>query len=263
MHPLDYVLTKQPHSIRAVFVSDLHLSADTPKLSAAFLALVDDLIALPNLHALYVVGDFLDGWLGNDALKYSLWLIPIINKLKRLSQTCHIYVMRGNRDFLISQRLCSKFNGILIDEPYYMTANFLGQQVSIRLEHGDLLCGNDVHYQRFRTIIRSPIGLKTLTLLPIKARFAIKNTIQKHAKKNKAHHSLAIMDVTPHAVKIALQQADILLHGHTHAPNTHLLPDTNKKRLVLGDWRLQDNTVSAVIGILDEQDIGLYRYHYR
>lgn len=261
MHPFDYPLTKQPHSIRAVFVSDLHLSADTPKLSAAFLALLDDLIALPNLQALYILGDFLDGWLGDDTLRYSLWLIPIIDKLKKLSQTCHIYVMHGNRDFLISQTLCDKFNGILIDEPYYMTANLAGRLAHVRLEHGDLLCTKDTRYQRFRKVIRSPIGLKTLTLLPLKARFVIKNTIQKHAKKSKEHKNLALMDATPHAVKTALQKADILLHGHTHTPNIHHLTDTSK-RLVLGDWQWQDGAVFAVIGVLDEQDIGLYRYHY-
>lgn len=61
------------------------------------------------------------------------------------------------------------------------------------------------------------------------------------------------MDVNEHAVKQALQKADILMHGHTHRPAIHQIGD--KKRLVLGDWRIRDNQVLAEICLIDETSI--------
>ena len=62
------------------------------------------------------------------------------------------------------------------------------------------------------------------------------------------------MDVNELAVKKALQHADILIHGHTHRPAEHQVG--NKKRIVLGDWRIKDN-VATVIGVaLASDDAG-------
>ena len=49
-----------------------------------------------------------------------------------------------------------------------------------------------------------------------------------------------------------MTDSDALLHGHTHRPAIHQAT-TDKKRYVLGDWRLLDSNtrqpkVSAVIG---------------
>ena len=52
--------------------------------------------------------------------------------------------------------------------------------------------------------------------------------------------------------------SDALLHGHTHRPDIHQVT-ADKKRYVLGDWRLLDKDtrqpkVSAVIGaVTDDQ----------
>lgn len=66
MQDFNHLLTTKPHDIRMVFVSDLHLSADTAMLNQAFLALLQDLMALPNLQTLYILGDWLDSWIGDD-----------------------------------------------------------------------------------------------------------------------------------------------------------------------------------------------------
>ena len=68
------------------------------------------------------------------------------------------------------------------------------------------------------------------------------------------------MDVNKHTVKQALQKADILIHGHTHRPAVHQIGD--KKRLVLGDWRLNDNSVNAVIGVTMSGQLNLVEFFY-
>ena len=60
------------------------------------------------------------------------------------------------------------------------------------------------------------------------------------------------MDVNEDAVIQAIADSDALLHGHTHRPAIHQAT-ADKKRYVLGDWRLLNKDarqpkVSAVIG---------------
>ncbi|MFO1365430.1 MAG: hypothetical protein U1E98_03670 [Moraxella osloensis] len=127
-------------------------------------------------------------------------------------------------------------------------------------EHGDALCSDDKGYQRFRKIIQHPITKKIFTrALPIKNANKLRKIYAK-SKTDNAKKSLQIMDVNEQAVRQALQKADILIHGHTHRPAVHQIG--NKKRLVLGDWRLNDNSVNAVIGVTMSGQLNLVEFFY-
>ncbi|OBX83448.1 UDP-2,3-diacylglucosamine diphosphatase [Moraxella nonliquefaciens] len=264
MQRFDHLLTTRPHDINAVFVSDLHLSSDTPALNEAFLALVQDLSVLPNLQSLYILGDWLDGWIGDDDYltlsddkKARHFLTPILNALKTLSTTTTIYVMHGNRDFTIRQSLCDTFNGILIKEPHFLT---LLNGITIRLEHGDRLCTDDKAYQRYRKIIQNPVISWLVLKQPLAYRQRLAQTIKIKTKSHKHQKSTAIMDVNTQAVNQAIKTCNILLHGHTHRPNVHKLG--GKKRMVLGDWRYIDDKVQAVIGAVDSDGVGLWVFDW-
>lgn len=250
MLDLDYILTTEPHAIRAVFVSDLHLSVHTPRLSVAFVKLICDLMVLPNLHSLFILGDWLDAWVGDDDYlnhPSTHWLQPVIVALDRLH--CCIYVMRGNRDFMLSQRLCDCFGGQLIDEPYVWS--------DYRLEHGDRLCIDDTSYQRYRAFIQHPVSKKLLSALPLTVRYRLAGGIKKQSHNYKAQKPTVITDVNNQAVSQALANCTTLIHGHTHRPAVHQYHD--KQRIVLGDWQEHDNTVQAAVGVLVDDEIGLYR----
>lgn len=259
---LDYghLITTQPHSIRRVFISDLHLSTDEPALVQAFLALLNDLAALPNLQELYILGDWFDAWIGDDAYlslshtqKEHHWITPFLEKLITLSNnTCQIFVMHGNRDFVLGQKFCDIFKGKLIAEPY----NIQVGQRTFRLEHGDALCTDDKAYQRFRKIIRNPFIQWFLLRKSLHNRQKIAENIRQHSAKGKSKKAEYIMDVNELAVAKALQNVDALLHGHTHRPNMHELSVNNKlkQRYVLGDWRVIKSgssyeKVEAIIGV--------------
>jgi len=71
--------------------------------------------------------------------------------------------------------------------------------------------------------------------------------------------SYEVMDVNQDAVNTALQDVDLLIHGHTHRANIH---DVNgKKRIVLGDWREESAQILELSGD-SEQEIQLMTWHY-
>ncbi|STY93565.1 UDP-2,3-diacylglucosamine diphosphatase [Moraxella bovis] len=264
MQQFDHLLTTRPHDISAVFVSDLHLSSDTPALNQAFLALIKDLCVLPNLQSLYILGDWLDGWIGDDDYltlsddkKARHFLTPILNTLKTLSTKTTIYVMHGNRDFAIRQSLCDTFYGTLIKEPYFLT---LSNGTTIRLEHGDRLCTDDKAYQRYRKIIQNPVISWLILKQPLAYRQRLAQKIKAKSHSDKHQKPTTIMDVNSDMVAKTMKTCDILLHGHTHRPAVHTLGD--KKRMVLGDWRYIDNKVQAVIGALDSDGVGLWVFDW-
>lgn len=256
MQSFNHLITTRPHEVRQVLISDLHLSPEEPALVQAFLALLDDCLALPQLKRLFILGDWFEVWIGDDAYltlsenaRQSHWLTPLIVKLKKLRIAgCEILVMHGNRDFLLGQPFCSLFGGELIYEPYYLT---VGQQ-SYRLEHGDALCTDDKKYQFFRKMVRNRFTQWYLLNKSLTKRLAIADKLRQKSQQNNANKAAYIMDVNEDAAIQAIADSDALLHGHTHRPAIHQTT-TDKKRYVLGDWRVLDKDsrqpkVSAVIG---------------
>ncbi len=260
----DYFFTTRPSEIQAVFVSDLHLSPMTPKLGAAFIQLLGDLKQLPNLDSLFILGDWLDAWLGDDtyvslsqADKTKHWLHPVIIALNALADhKVQIFVMQGNRDFMIRQALCNTFKGALIQEPYPIRTT----RHRIRLEHGDALCTDDMSYQRYRSVIRHPVTGFILNRLPLSMRKKLAGNIQDTSKNQKTTKAFAIMDVNEDAVSAALKEYDILLHGHTHRPHVHHYG--HQARIVLGDWRMEGTQVCAEIGLMIGEDLQLVQFKH-
>lgn len=248
MQIFDDIIAYQPNDIKNILISDLHLSQNEPALTQAFLAFLDKIATLPQLSSLFILGDWFDAWLGDDIADtpdFSDWLQPILDNLYKIQQNgCEIFVMHGNRDFLLGQEFCDKFGGKLLKQPFLLEFN----QQKIRLEHGDKLCTDDKKYQRFRRVIQNPLTKQFLTALPIKKREQIAQNLRQKSKADNQTKSLAIMDINALAVKNALNGCDVLIHGHTHRPASHVVDD--KKRLVLGDWRVnQHNQVVGEIAV--------------
>lgn len=259
MQTFDDLVAYQAESIDTVLISDLHLNPCEPaQLEQAFLVFLDTLLTLPNLRQFFILGDWFDAWLGDDVAKTDLmqpWLGLMVKKLNQLTQNgCQIHIMHGNRDFLMGQKFCECFGAKLISEPFYLSLN--GQ--TIRLEHGDGLCTDDKAYQRFRRVIQHPLTKKLLLALPIQKRQQIAQNLRQKSRTDNAKKSMLIMDVNEQAVKQALANADTLIHGHTHRPAVHTIGD--KKRLVLGDWRVDENGVNVVIGTISANEIALANF---
>ncbi|AZN69405.1 UDP-2,3-diacylglucosamine diphosphatase [Acinetobacter haemolyticus] len=223
-----------------LFISDLHLSPDHPRLVRGFLALLKE---YKNKNTqLYILGDWFNAWIGDDYT--APWLDEIINALQKFSSAGNqVYFQVGNRDFALGQKFLDQFDGILLPDVYNLEINHM----KIRLEHGDALCTDDIAYQRFRKVIRNPVLLGLIKRTPLSFRQKLANGFRKKSSETKQLKSYDIMDVNAQAVQSAIEQVDYLIHGHTHRPEIHQIQ--NKQRIVLGDWR----TDSAWILELNEQ----------
>ncbi len=211
-----------------LFISDLHLSPEHPRLVRGFLDLLDSY--KDRNTQLYILGDWFNAWIGDDYT--APWLDEIVHALQKFHQAGnHVYFQAGNRDFALGKKFLKQFKGTLLSEPAILKI----VETTYRLEHGDLLCTDDVSYQKFRKIIRNPLLLGFLKRMPLSFRQKLANGFRKKSAETKQVKSYEIMDVNAYAVDSALKDVDVLIHGHTHRPAIHNLQ--GKKRIVLGDWR--------------------------
>ena len=236
-----------------LFIADLHLSPEHPRLVRGFLALLE---SYKNKNTqLYILGDWFNAWIGDD---YSApWLDEIINALKQFNQAGNqVYFQVGNRDFVLGQRFLNQFNGILLPDVDTLKIG----NIQIRLEHGDLLCTDDVSYQKFRKVIRNPLLLGFLKSLPLSFRQKLANDFRKKSAETKQVKSYDIMDVNQHAVEQSLQSVDLLIHGHTHRPRIHDVH--GKPRIVLGDWREHEAQILEIDPSNLDQKLELKTWDY-
>ncbi|MGN5762932.1 UDP-2,3-diacylglucosamine diphosphatase [Acinetobacter calcoaceticus] len=235
-----------------LFVSDLHLSPDHPRLVRGFLALLDE---YKNKNTqLYILGDWFNAWIGDDYT--APWLDEIVTALQSFSAAGNqIYFQVGNRDFALGQKFLDQFNGILLPDVYTLEIN----HIKFRLEHGDALCTDDVAYQRFRKVIRNPVLLGLIKRTPLSFRQKLANGFRKKSSATKQLKSYDIMDVNAQAVESVIEQVDYLIHGHTHRPEIHQLQ--HKQRIVLGDWR-EDTAWILELDPQENYQVDFKQWHY-
>lgn len=235
-----------------LFISDLHLSPDHPRLVRGFLALLQQY--QDKNTQLYILGDWFNAWIGDDYT--APWLDEIIQALQSFTNYGNqVYFQVGNRDFALGQKFLNKFNGILLPDVYTLDIH----HKKFRLEHGDALCTDDVAYQRFRKVIRNPVLLGLIKRTTLSFRQKLANGFRKKSSQTKQLKSYDIMDVNAHAVESAVEQVDFLIHGHTHRPEIHQVD--NKQRIVLGDWRT-DSAWILEINPLENYHLDFKQWHY-
>lgn len=244
--------------MQSLFIADLHLSPQHPRLVRGFLDLLKHYQG--TIDQLYILGDWFEAWIGDD--DDSPWLNEIIDALQHFNIAgSQIFFMHGNRDFALGQRFMHRFGGQLISaERYTLQQNNL----KILLEHGDSLCTDDISYQRFKKIIRNPFLLKPILALPLSVRRKIASFARHNSKSHSPplNQSAYMMDVNDQAVQNVLNEHDILLHGHTHRPMVHDYA-SGKMRIVLGDWRENANGEGcAKIALLNRNGLQLIDWNF-
>lgn len=217
-----------------LFISDLHLQEQRPDISRAFFNFLQQ--HARHAQQLYILGDFFEVWIGDDAM--SEFQQQVAHALKQLSQHgCQVFLMHGNRDFLIGQQFCQLAGCTLLPDPSVIQI----QQTPILLSHGDLLCTEDVEYLKMRRILRNPLALFILRHLPLTLRHKLARGLRNQSQSRTSMKAASITDVTPEAVAPFMQKYGVhtLIHGHTHRPAKHALILNNQQpatRIVLGDW---------------------------
>ncbi len=219
----------------SLFISDLHLCDSRPNITQAFIGFLKETAV--KAQALYILGDLFEYWAGDDAIEAGHQQ-AVIAALKALSsQGVALYFMHGNRDFLLDDGFAQAILGTLLPDPSLLT--LYGKPVL--LSHGDILCTDDIAYQQFRAQVRHADWQSQFLSQPLDTRIAYIEQIRLKSEQEKSRKSMQIMDVNQQAVETMLRDyayPPILIHGHTHRPNSHQITVDNHtcERWVLGDW---------------------------
>lgn len=224
-----------------LFIADLHLDPKQAAISDLFFKFLqqDNVIAA---DALYILGDLFEAWLGDDDDT------PLYQQVKTaLKQATDaglaIYLIHGNRDFLVADDFCQQTGCTLLDET--VCIDLYGETTV--LMHGDVLCTQDVAYLQMRQQIRHPAWQQQFLQLPLTQRRLAAQQLRQQSQQATAEKKEVIMDVTPSAVDAVLldHQATCLIHGHTHRQAQHELriAGNNAQRWVLGDWESGANVL--------------------
>jgi UDP-2,3-diacylglucosamine hydrolase len=218
-----------------IFISDLHLCASRPHITAAFLDFLQHTAS--KAQSLYILGDLFEYWAGDDDIEDSFHQQVISAFHTATENGLCIYLMHGNRDFLISQNFCLSTKICLIKDPSLI--RLYGKKAL--LSHGDHLCTDDIMYQTFRKQVRDENWQKAFLNQPLAERKKQIESIRNRSEQDKSQKSVEIMDVNQEAVNAMLEMFDypeLLIHGHTHRPQQHLINLAGHQitRWVLGDW---------------------------
>jgi UDP-2,3-diacylglucosamine hydrolase len=218
---------------KTLFISDLHLSEERPGLTELFLAFLRD--AVREGDALYILGDLLEVWLGDDDLG------PlhrcVVDALRRVTDRGGaVFALHGNRDFLLGDGFEQLTGARLLPDPSLIE---LGGLPTL-LMHGDTLCTDDIEYQRFRAQVRHPEAQLRFLSLPLPERQRIGREFREQSRLRTGEKAEEIMDVNRRTVAEVMSAHGVstLIHGHTHRPGIHYLPVDGRLvcRIVLGDW---------------------------
>ncbi len=210
------------------FLSDLHLAEDLPATTAAF----TQYLAHTSADAVFLLGDLFEVWVGDD-MATRPYEGACVAALARTAQARAVFVMHGNRDFLLGDAFFAATGARPLADPTAVTG--LGRTVV--LTHGDAWCLDDKPYQAFRAQSRHPAWAAALLAKPLEERLALGAQMR---AASKAHQMapVTLADVDEGAARAAMQAvgADTLVHGHTHRPATQ--PFGGGTRNVLSDWHL-------------------------
>jgi UDP-2,3-diacylglucosamine hydrolase len=223
-----------------LFISDLHLSESQPALTTKFLQFIHTYAS--KAHTLYILGDFFEVWIGDD--NNGPFVTEIVDALKKCSVKTQIFIMTGNRDFLLGNAFAERCGARLIKDPTVI--DLYG--VKTLLTHGDLLCTHDKAYQYWRRVVHFRWLQKLFLLLPLPKRLAIASHLREKSKNYVKSLDAAYMDINLDAMINLMRRYDVkqLIHGHTHKPCIHYLQLDGLPtwHYVLSDWH---ETATALV----------------
>lgn len=233
-----------------LFVSDLHLDAARPEITAQFLRFLAT--QARGANALYILGDLFEAWVGDD--DPSDTGRAVAEGLRGLADTgVPVYFQRGNRDFLVGPAYAARAGFAILPDPAVVVLD----GTPVLLSHGDQLCTDDEAYQAFRAQTRDPAWQSQFLSQPLQARLAFAAQAraasqQRQGELQQAGTMETITDVAASTVDEVFVRygVDTMIHGHTHRPAIHhlLVGGGECRRVVLGDWYTQGSVLRVSDG---------------
>jgi len=161
----------------SLFIADLHLKPNNTALNDLAISLFNGIAR--DYNHLFILGDFVEYWLGDDAIDPSL--MAVFDALKALALTStSVSLMLGNRDFLFGETFAQQYHLNLITDDEYLLEDE-GQRIV--LMHGDTLCTDDTAYQQLRTQLRKLAWQKDFLSKSIQERIQVANHLREASQK--------------------------------------------------------------------------------
>ncbi len=225
-----------------LFISELHLDAGRPQITHLFLDFLETRACRSD--ALYILGDLFEAWIGDD--DQSDMNQSVCQGLSQCAASgTPVFVMHGNRDFLLGERFAKQSGCTLLQDPTLI--DLYGTQTL--LMHGDLLCTDDTEYLSFREMVHDKQWQTGFLVKSLEQRRKIAVDMRTLSREKTSDKAETIMDVNQEAViqMMAENQVPRLIHGHTHRPDVHELLIANEpaRRFVLGDWYEQGSVLEC------------------
>lgn len=234
-----------------LFISDLHLDAVRPRITQLFLQFLQT--EARRAQALYILGDFFEAWIGDDDPDpHHAEVIAAVRTLTAAGVP--VYFMHGNRDFLIGAGFMRNAGCTLLSDPVRVAL----YGTPTLLMHGDLLCTDDLEYQKFRRQVRDPAWQKAFLAKPVMERRRFAQQARAQSQTQTAAKPDYLMDVNQQEVERVMREHQVtrLIHGHTHRPAVHRFGADGKDltRIVLGDWYEQSSVLTVDQGTFELHD---------
>ncbi len=243
----DLQLLALPANAQVLFASDMHLGEHDSATANWFCAQLEHRVAHLGASHLVFLGDLFEAWVGDD--QTDSVATGLLELIARLSNTTPVFVMRGNRDFLLDAPLRGTSDAAYAHQSFSQLAGVtmladpcVATIADERwlLTHGDVLCTDDKAYQAFRAESRTPEWQQTFLAQPLSDRMALAAQMRAQSEQEKSNKAAYLTDVNQQAVPTCLQAHDAkrMIHGHTHRPDTHdwVANGDTFVRYVLPDW---------------------------
>ena len=222
------------------FISDLHLSSQTPGITRRFLHYLGH--QAREAEQIFILGDLFEAWPGDDCIDDpdDDFNGRIVHALRcRSDRGVGLSVMHGNRDFLLGEDFATRCGAHLLPDPFELSIS----SHEFVLSHGDALCTDDSDYQAFRAKVRHPAfrtAVLARTLAERKVTAAALRAQSEQAKEGKNKLGNHLADLNAKAIENLFREHRYatFIHGHTHRPATHdhLVDGIPIQRWVLADW---------------------------
>jgi UDP-2,3-diacylglucosamine hydrolase len=221
----------------AVFISDLHLSDQTPQLIDRF----GQLCCAVTAQWLIVLGDLFEGYCGDD--DRSACIHAVEQAFLALHQRgVRVAVMHGNRDFMMGSSFAKRCHAVLLNDACVFNDDLL-------LSHGDRWCTLDTGYQAWRATSRQPewqAGFLAQSLNTRQAQIQAYRAQSKAAQMDVNNANTDVVDAVVGQEALRFHCATVL-HGHTHRPSDRTIKHQGYtfRKVVLGDWEVNQAIIAA------------------
>lgn len=224
-----------------LFISDTHLCAQEPLVSANLLAFFKSEL-LARADALYILGDFFMLWAGDD--DNATFIKPIKEALIAQTQTGkRIFLLPGNRDFLIGKNFAVATGITLLTDPTII--ELYGEKTL--LTHGDILCSKEALHRNFRALSQNETVKKLFAHLPLFLRKAIAYALhfysERRYKKPPSFMDQMAQEITCQMLKN--YNVTQIIHGHLHQQRVIEFnqEELKMRRINLGNWQNQQKSI--------------------